>query len=91
VAFMVLKEVLRCICEKGHMKVDEISRELSISSGLVEYAIEKLKADKYIILAMSPSESLCDHCLLKSSCNIKTLGIVKSYLLTEKGKKLLGF
>ena len=87
---MVLKEVLRCICEKGYMKVDEISRELSISSGLVEYAVEKLKADKYIILVMPPSESLCDPCLLKSSCNIKTPGIVKSYLLTEKGKKLLG-
>jgi len=87
---MVLKEVLRCICEKGYMKVDEISRELSISSGLVEYAIEKLKADRYIIPVMPPSESLCDPCPLKSSCNIKTLGIVKSYLLTEKGKKLLG-
>ena len=87
---MVLKEVLRCICEKGYMKVDEISRELNISSSLVEYAIEKLKADKYIILAMPPSENLCDPCLLKSSCNIKMPVIVKSYLLTEKGKKLLG-
>jgi len=89
VVFVVLKEVLRCICKKGYIKVNQVSQELNISSGLVQYAIEKLKADKYIIPAMSPSESLCSICPLKSSCNMKTLGIARSYLLTEKGKELL--
>jgi len=32
----------------------------------------------------------CSFCPLKSTCNIKTAGVAKSYMLTEKGKKLLG-
>ena len=87
---MVLKEVLRWICKKGYIKVDEISRELNISSGLIEYAIQKLKDKEYIIsIASLNKEASCSFCSLKSSCYIKTAGVVKSYILTEKGKKLL--
>lgn len=70
------------------MKVDEISRELSISSGLVEYAIQKLKYKEYLIpVAPLNKEASCSFCPLKSTCNIKTAGVVKSYMLTEKGKR----
>jgi len=71
------------------VKVDEIGRELNILGGLVEYAIEKLKADEYILPVTPPSDNLCSLCSLKSSCSIKTPGITKFYLLTEKGKNLL--
>ena len=88
---LILKEVLKCIHEIGFIKVDEISQELSISSGLVEFAIQKLKDKEYLIpVAPLNEEVSCNFCPLKSSCNIKTAGIAKSYLLTEKGRELLG-
>lgn len=87
---LILKKVLECVCEKGCIKVDEISRELSLSKGLVEYAIQKLKELEYLeLVAPLNEEAYCSFCLLKSSCHIKTAGVAKSYMLTEKGKKLL--
>ncbi len=88
---MVLKEVLKCICKKRYINAAEISRELSIPKGLVEHAIQKLKDFKYLIPVMPLCQQLsCSFCPLKSTCNINTVGVVKSYMLAEKGRKLLG-
>lgn len=87
---LILKKVLKCIHEKGFIKVDEISRELSLSRGLVEYAVQKLKELEYLkVVIPLNGEAYCSFCPLKSSCHTKTAGVLKSYMLTEKGKGLL--
>jgi hypothetical protein len=90
VTFLVLREVLKCICRKRYINVAEISREISIPMGLVEHAIQKLKGMEYLkVITPLNEETPCSFCPLKSSCHIKTAGAVKSYILTEKGRKLL--
>lgn len=87
---LILKKVLGCIYEKGYIKADEVSQELGVSRGLVEYAIQKMKDKEYLIpVASLNREASCSFCPLKSTCNIKTAGTAKSYVLTEKGKELL--
>lgn len=87
---MVLKEVLKCISEKGYIKADEISEELGISKSLVEHVVQELK-DKGYLRAATPLgvETSCSFCPLKFTCQIKTAGVVKSYVLTEKGKNVM--
>jgi len=91
VPFLVLKEVLKCICKKRYINATEISREISIPMGLVEQAIQELKEMEYLkVITPLNEETPCSFCPLKSSCHIKTVGVVKSYMLTENGRKLLG-
>lgn len=88
---MILKKVLKCIYEKGYIKVDEISQELHISKGLVEHIVQELKGKEYLKVVIPMGEkAYCIFCPLRSTCHIKTAGVIKSYRLTEKGKKLLG-
>jgi len=88
---VVLKEVLKCICKKRYINTAEISRELSIPKGLVEHAIQKLKGMEYLkVITPLNEETPCSFCPLKSGCHIKTAGVVKSYMLAERGRKLLG-
>jgi DNA-binding transcriptional ArsR family regulator len=87
---LILKKVLKCIHEKGYITVDEISRELSLSKSLVEYAAQKLKELEYLkVVIPLNGEAYCSFCPLKFTCHIKTVDVVKSYILTEKGRKLL--
>lgn len=87
---LILKKVLEYICDKGRIKVDEISQELGIPKGLVEHIAQELKGKEYL-KAVTPSgeEGSCSFCPLRFTYQIKTAGGVKSYMLTEKGKKLL--
>lgn len=88
---LILKKVLKCIYEKGCIKVDEISQESGISNSLAEHIIQELKEKEYLKVATPlGEEASCSFCPLKSGCHIKTAGVVKSYMLTEKGGKLLG-
>jgi len=80
---LVIREVLEHIYRKGYVKVDEISEELGIPKSLVEHVIRELKNKKYL------EEAYCSFCPLKSKCHIKTAGVIKSYILTEKAKRLL--
>ena len=87
---MVLKEVLKYIHDKKQIRVSEISQELDIPIGLVECAIRTLKDSKYLMPAKSSYERLpCKSCLFKLTCNRKEIKTFKSYMITEKGKKLL--
>jgi len=87
---LVLKEVLKYIHDRGQIKVGEISQELDIPIGLVECAIQTLKDLKYLMLIKSPSERLpCESYLFKLTCDTKENKMFKSYVITEKGKKLL--
>jgi len=91
VTFLVLREVLKWICKKRYINAAEISRELRIPMGLVEHAIQKLKEMEYLkVITPLNEENPCSFCPLKSSCHIKTVGVVKSYMLTQNGRKLLG-
>ena len=91
VTLLVLKEVLKCICKKRYINAAEISRDLGIPMGLVEHAIQKLKGKEYLmVITPLNEETPCSFCPLKSSCQIKTAGVVKSYMLAERGRKLLG-
>jgi len=87
---MVLKEILTYIHKEKCVKVDDISRGLNVPRGIVEHAIEELKDMGYLIAVTHlREENSCSLCSLKSTCNIKTGEIIKSYMLTKKGKKLL--
>ena len=87
---MVLKEVLKYIHDKRQIKVSEISQELYIPIGLVECAIQTLKDLKHLMLIKSLSDrDLCKSCLFKLTCNTKEIKMFKSYVITEKGKKML--
>ena len=87
---MVLKEVLKYIHDKRQIKVSEISQELDIPIGLVECAIQTLKDLKYLMLIKSPSDrNPCKSCLFKLTCDTRVIKMFNSYVITEKGKKLL--
>lgn len=87
---MILKKVLERLCKKGYIKVDEISQELCISKGLAEHVIQELKDKEYLkAVTLLGKEAYCSFCPLRLTCQIKTAGTAKSYILTEKGKKLL--
>lgn len=87
---MVLREVLACIIEKGYIRAEEISRELCIPIGFVEYALHKLKDREYLLSVLPRCEQVsCRFCPFSSACKTKTAGLGKFYTLTEKGKKLL--
>jgi len=76
--------VLENIYRKGYLKIDEISQELGIPKSLVEQIIQELKNKEYLKIATSLEEAYCSFCPLKSKCHIKTAGIIRSYILTEK-------
>jgi len=81
---------LECICKKGYIKVDDISEELSVSKGLVEHVVQELKDKGYLRVATPlGEEASCIFCPLRLTCQIKTAGVAKSYVLTNKGEKLL--
>jgi len=87
---LVLKEVLKYIHDNGQIKVSEISQELDIPIGVVECAIQTLKDLKYLMLIKSSSDmNFCKFCLFKLTCDTKEIKMFKSYVITEKGKKLL--
>jgi len=86
---LVFKEVLKHIHQKGYIKINEISRELKIPKSLAEQVIEELKKKNYLETATPSNEARCNFCLLKSKCRIKTACVIKSYVLTEKAKRLL--
>jgi len=86
---LVIREVLEHIYRKGYVKVDEISEELGIPKSLVEHVIRELKNKKYLEILIPLEEAYCSFCPLKSKCHIKTAGVIKSYILTEKAKRLL--
>ena len=81
--------MLENIYRKGYLKIDEISQELGIPKSLVEQIIQELKNKEYLKIVIPLKETYCSFCPLKSKCHIKTAGIVRSYILTEKAKKLL--
>lgn len=84
----MITEVLRWISEKKYVKIDEISRDLGIPSGLVELIIRELVGRKYIVSIADLSKGACNTCPLRSICKFK-VRFVKSYMLTERGKRLL--
>ena len=87
---MFLKEVLKHIHDKRQIKLGEISQKLDIPIGLVECAIRTLKDLKYLMLIKSPSDrDPCKSCLFKLTCDTRGIRMFKSYVITEKGKKLL--
>lgn len=87
---LILKKVLECICEKGYIKVDEISQEPGISRGLVEHVVQELKDKEYLkVVTPLGEDASCSFCPLRFTCQLNTTEIVKSYMLSEKGKKLL--
>ena len=87
---MVLKEVLKYIHDSEQIKVREISQELDISIGLVECTIQTLKDLKYLTQVKPPSDRMSfKSCLFELICNAKRNKIFKSYVITEKGMKLL--
>ena len=87
---MVLREVLKYIHDREQIKVSEISRELDIPTGLVECIIQTLKDLKYLMPVRPPSDRLpCKSCLFKLTCEEKETKMFRSYVITEKGKKLL--
>jgi len=58
--------------------------------GLVEHAIQKLKEMEYLkVITPLNEENPCSFCPIKSSCHTKTAGVVKFYMLAERGRKLL--
>ena len=81
--------MLENIYRKGYLKIDEISRELGIPKSLVEQIIQELKNKNYLKIVTPLEEAYCSLCPLRSKCHIKTAGIVRSYILTEKAKRLL--
>jgi len=56
---------------------------------LVEQIIQELKNKDYLKIVTPLEEAYCSFCPLRSKCHIKTAGIVRSYVLTEKAKRLL--
>jgi len=81
--------VLENIYRKGYLKIDEISRELGIPKSLVEQIIQELKNKNYLKIITPLEEAYCSLCPLRSKCHIKTAGIARCYMLTEKAKKYL--
>ena len=83
--------MLENIYRKGYLKIDEISQELGIPKSLVEQIIQELKNKEYLKIVTPVEETYCSFCPLKSKCHIKTAGIVRSYILTEKAKNCLKY
>jgi len=81
--------VLENIYRKGYLKIDEISQELGIPKSLVEQIVQELKNKEYLKIVTPLEEAYCSFCPLTSKCHIKTAGIARCYILTEKAKKLL--
>jgi len=87
---LVLVEVLRHAYKKGYINIDEISRELEISKSLLEHIIRELKDKEYLKTATPLDEkAYCSFCPLVFKCHTKKAEVIKSYILTEKGRKLL--
>ena len=83
--------MLENIYRKGYLKIDEISQELGMPKSLVEQMIQELKNKEYLKIATPLEEAAVSFCPLKSKCHIKTAGIVRSYILTEKAKNCLKY